>query len=106
MKLQLETLIRILSDNEAVDKNITFLIINNFTNFISNKSRIVSYERIAYQKELLKQLLADGTLKSTQSLREAFYFLNYNNDNFITYECERLKQNIENLQSKTQKIIA
>ena len=94
-----------LSKSEVIDKSLNDLIQYHFGQFFSSENISITYRDLSYHKDLLSELLL--ALKSpTKNMREALYYLNYNEDYFVTHEYERLQQILTNLQCTKQKITA
>ena len=104
LKKQLRRLVQILTKDECVDKPLINIIISDFQQFAGDETSIISYLQLSYQKELIKELLSEKALASTQHFRETLYYFNFNEDNFIAYEYERLQQLTNNLATKKEKI--
>lgn len=104
LKKQLRRLVQIFAKDDSVDKPLINIIIPGFQQFAADGSSIISYLQLSYQKELMKELLSEKALASTQSFRETLYYFNFNEDNFIAYEYERLQQLTNNLPTKKEKI--
>jgi hypothetical protein len=104
LKKQLRRLVQILTKDESVDKCLITDVMAVFQNFTDDESSNISYLQLSYQKELMKELLLEKALASTQSFRETLYYFNFNEDNFIAYEYERLQQLTNNLPAKKEKI--
>lgn len=104
IKRQLKRVNSFFVKHHEVDKRVATVIRQCIQQFVNAESRVITYTELSYQKDLLSELLAANVLKSTQSIRETLYFLNFNENNFIGYEYERLKQLTENLPSKKEKV--
>jgi len=104
LKKQLKRLVQIVAKDESVDKCLITDVMAVFQNFTDDESSNISYLQLSYQKELMKELLLEKALASTQSFRETLYYFNFNEDNFIAYEYERLQQLTNNLPAKKEKI--
>jgi hypothetical protein len=55
---------------------------------------------------LLNELLSQKVMQSTQSIKETLYYINYNEDNFVAYEFEWLKELTNERNSNQEKIAA
>lgn len=104
LEKQLSRLVEIIAKDESVDKLLINNVITVFQNFTGDESPDISYLQLSYQKELINELLAEKSLASTQSFRETLYYFNFNDDNFIAYEYERLQLLPNNLPTKNEKI--
>lgn len=100
IKKGLRKLISAVDKHEAVDKKLVHIISQSIQQFISDCSKDITYIEFAYLKNLLTELLPEKTISSTKSIREMLYYLNFNEENFIIYEYERLQQLTENLTRK------
>ncbi len=104
LKKQLYRLAQINATEEFVDKLLMNNVIVFFQNFTDNESPNISYQQLSYQQELIMELLSEKAVASTQSFRETLYYFNFNDDNFIAYEYERLQLLVNNLATKNEKI--
>ncbi len=103
---QIKRLKNILSKQESVDINLINLIYESIHRLLNDESVVITYNLYAYHKTLLNEFLTQRVMPSTQDIIEVLYFLNYNEDNFITYKYDWLKQSIDNLPSSKEKITA
>ena len=106
IKSQVKQLKQILSKQESIDTFLTNLILESIQHILSDESIIITYSQLSYHKMLLNELLSQKVMQTSQSVREALYYLNYNKDNFITYEYELLKRLITELPTNQEKIAA
>ncbi len=104
MALQLKQLITSLEKVAPVDKYLTNLIISSIRQFGSNDTNTISYSQLSYQKDILNELVSGKALLTTKAIRETLYHLNFNEDNFIAYENERLSCLTADLPTKKEKI--
>ena len=91
--------------NKLIDTQLASVIEQHLQGFINNGQRPVSYLELLYHKDLLRELISEKTMQSTQTLRELLYYLNYNEENFISYEYERLQLITGNLPTKKEQVI-
>jgi hypothetical protein len=106
IKKQVKHLKHIVSKQEGPDTILTSLVLDSIQHLLIDESTVIIYSRLSYHKMLLNELLSQKVMQSTKSLVEVLYFLNYNEDNFIMYEYDWLKQFIDNLPCNKEKIIA
>ena len=106
IKKQVKHLKHIVSKNEGTDTFLTSLVLDSIQHLLLDESIIITYSRLSYHKMLLNELLSQKVMQSTQSIMEALYYLNYNEDNFISYEYEWLKELTEELPTNQEKIAA
>jgi len=104
LKNQLSRLVQIIATDESIDKPLINNVVGVFQNFTDDESTNISYKQLSYHQELIIELLAEKALTSTQSFRETLYYFNFNDDNFIAYEYERLQLLINDLTTKNEKI--
>lgn len=90
--------------NKLIDTQLASVIEQHLQGFINNGQRPVSYVKLLYHKDLLRELISEKTMQSTQTLRELLYYLNYNEENFISYEYERLQLITGNLPTKKEQV--
>ena len=103
---QVKHLKHIVSKNEGTDTYLTSLVLNSIQHLLLDKSILITYSRLSYHKMLLNELLSQKVVQSRQSIMEALYYLNFNEDNFITYEYEWLKKLTAELHTNQEKIAA
>ena len=106
IKKQLKQLKHIVSKQESTDTFLTNLVLDSIQHLLEAESIVITYNRLSYHKMLLNELLSQKVMQSTQSIKEALYYLNYNEDNFITYEYEWLKELTSELPTNQEKIAA
>lgn len=106
IKKQLKQLKHIVSKQESTDTFLTNLVLESIQHLLLDESIVITYNRLSYHKMLLNELLSQKVMQSTQSIKEALYYLNYNEDNFITYEYEWLKELTSELPTNQEKIAA
>ncbi len=104
VKKQLKKITLTLRKNDHVDKYLADGIIEFIHQFANIRSTNITYVELSYIKKLLNELLVDKALASTKSLRETLYYFNFNEDNFISYEYERLTSHLNNLSTNIEKI--
>ena len=66
LKKQLKRLVQIVANDESVDKCLITDVMIVFQNFTDDESSNISYLQLSYQKELMKELLLEKALASTQ----------------------------------------
>ena len=90
--------------------NIDTLLINIISDIVNhllgNEIIAISYTHLTYYKTLLNELQNQKTLHSTKTIIETFHYMNFNEDNFISYEYEWLKQITEHLPTNKEKIVS
>jgi hypothetical protein len=106
IKKQLKQLKHIVSKQESSNNILTNLVLDSIQQLLEAESIAINYNRLSYHKMLLNKLLSQKVMQSTQCIKEALYYLNYNEDNFITYEYEWLKALTKELLSNQEKIAA
>jgi hypothetical protein len=106
IKKQVKQLKHIVSKQESTDSFLTNLVLNSIEHLLLADSIVITYSRLSYHKMLLSELRSQKVMQSTQSIKEALYYLNYNEDNFIAYEYEWLKELTTQLTSNQEKIAA
>jgi hypothetical protein len=103
---QLEQLKSRLEANEAIDKELTNILLQNFKAYCSIKSSGPTYNELLYQKDLMSALLSDNVLESESSIGEVLFYFNFNSDDFVIYLFEKLKAVTEAVGSIKEKIVA
>ena len=106
IKKQVKHLKHIVSKKEGTDTFLTSLVLDCIQQLLLDESTVITYSRLSYHKLLLNELLSQKVIQSLQSIIEALYYLNYNEDNFITYEYEWLKELTTELPTNQEKIAA
>lgn len=91
---------------EIIDPALTNILANNFNAFCSLKSARPTYKEVAYQKDLMNELLSGKTLKSELSIKEVLFYFNFNDDDYVTYLVEKFQAVIKPLDSIKEKIAA
>lgn len=103
---QLEQLKRCLKSGNSIGAKLSNIIVKNFERFCNQKTPNVTYNELMYQKDLMNELLTDGPLESEESLKEVLFYLNFNDNDYLAYLYERMKQMMESLSFKKEKIAA
>ncbi|MEO6508797.1 MAG: hypothetical protein ABIO02_02495 [Patescibacteria group bacterium] len=103
---QFESLKNALTKNQVIDLTLQSILFNNFNQFRLSTNAAPSYIKLAYQKDLMNELLTDGALTSENSIREILFYFNFNNDDYVAYLYEKLNAVSETQQTKKEKIIA
>lgn len=93
-----------ISKNESIDKPLADIIVQALDEFLKKNPENIPCDTLIYHKNLLTELLSGNLLLSKHAIREKLYYLNFNEEKFITYEYNRLQLAIENLQGKGEKI--
>jgi len=106
IKKQVKQLKHIVSKQESTDTFLTNLVLDSIQHLLGAESIVITYSRLSYHKMLLNELLSQKVMQSSQCIKEALYYINYNEDNFITYEYEWLKELTKELPSNQEKIAA
>ena len=104
IKKQVKHLKHIVSKQENTDTFLTSLVLDSIQHLLLDESIVITYSRLAYHKMLLNELLSQKVMQTSQSIMEALYYLNYNEDNLITYEYEWLKELTTELPTNQEKI--
>ena len=95
-----------ISKQANIDTALINIISDSFNHLLGNEIIAISYIHLAYYKTLLNELQNQKTLHSTKTIIEALHYMSFNEDNFISYEYEWLKQIAEHLPTNKNKIIA
>lgn len=106
IKKQVKQLKHTVSKQESADPFLTNLILDSIQHLLGAESIVITYSQLSYHKMLLNELLSQKVMQSTQCIKEALYYLNYNEDNFIAYENEWLKELTKELPSIQEKVAA
>jgi hypothetical protein len=103
---QLEQLKRCLKSSNSIGAKLANVVVKNFERFCNEKTSNINYNELMYQKDLMNELLTDGPLESEESLKEVLFYFNFNDYDYLAYLYERMKQLIESLSFKKEKIAA
>lgn len=106
IKKQEKQLKQIILKGDKIDTRLCSLVLENIQHFRIDESVVFTYRRLSYHKLLLNELLSSKVMQTSQSLMEALYYLNYNDDNFVNYEYEWLKELTAELPTNMHKITA
>ena len=94
------------SKQANIDNALINIISDSFNHLLGTEIIAISYSQLTYYKTLLNELQNQKTLHSTKTIIEALHYMNFNEDYFICYEYEWLKQITEHLPTNKEKIIA
>ncbi len=106
IKKQVKQLKHIVSKQKSADTFLINLVLDSIQHLLVAESIVITYSRLSYHKMLLNELLSQKVMQTSQSIKEALYYINYNEDNFITYEYEWLKELTKELPLNPEKIAA
>ena len=106
IKQQVKQLKNTVLKQESTDSFLTNIVLDSIQRLLGAKSIEITYTRLSYHKMLLNELLSQKVMQSTQCIKEALYYINYNEDNFIIYEYEWLKELTAELPTNQEKIAA
>jgi hypothetical protein len=106
IKKQVKQLKLMVSKQENTDCFLTNILLDSIQYLFTGESKVITYRLLSYQKILLNELLSQKVLQSTHGIKQALYYLNYNEDNFIAYEYEWLKELTKELLTHQEKIAA
>ena len=103
---QLEQLKQYLKSVNSIGAKLCNVIVKNFERFCNQKTTNVTYNELMYQKELMNELLADRPWESEESLKDVLFYLNFNDNDYLAYLYEKMKQMMESFSYKKEKIAA
>jgi dsDNA-binding SOS-regulon protein len=103
---QLLQLQEILELNEELDKVLKNILVYNFNSFFSIKSAAPTYNELLYQKDLMSELMTYNACQTENSISEVLFYFNFNNDDFVSYLFQKLKDLTENVDTNKEKIVA
>lgn len=101
---QIGDLCLLLEKSDPIDQHLSEIISEFFRRFMCLRARSITYEQLAYCKHLLSQFFSERETISTLRIRETFYYLNFNEENFVFYELERLKHLTEDILTRKEKM--
>lgn len=88
---QLDQLQGRLEVNDAIDRELKAVLVQNLEAFCSIRSSGPTYNELLYQKGLMSELLSDNVLASERSIREVLFYFNFNGDDYVAYLFNKLK---------------
>ncbi len=103
---QIDILKETFESNEGIDFRLTNILINNFKRFCVQKIPGATYKELLYQKDLINELLAHKMLESEVSIKEALFYFNFNDNDYISYVYYKLNALEESLSTKAEKVAA
>ena len=104
MKANAESLKKLVVSNGIEMEDIGVVVSEIIEHTITERTEINTYNQIIYYKDLFHQFLSgDGTL-TCSFIRDTLYKFNYNSENFIVNEYERLNKASSQLHSIKEKI--
>ncbi len=103
---QLVLLQKNLESSTTIDPALASILVHNFKKFCLHKATSATYNELLYQKDLMNELLADGTLASEASIREVLFYFNFNEDEYIAYEFKKLRMLTDALSTRREKVAA
>jgi hypothetical protein len=106
LRKQLKRFKTTISKQANIDTLLINIISDCFNHLLGNEIIAISYSHLTYHKTLLNELQNQKTLHSTKTIIETFHYMNFNEDNFISYEYEWLKQITEHLSTNKEKIVS
>jgi len=106
IKKQVKQLKHTVSKQESNDPFLTNIVLDSIQHFLGAESIVITYSQLSYHETLLNELLSQKVMQSTQSIKEALYYVNYNEENFITYQFEWLKELTNELQANREKVVS
>lgn len=90
LKSRMEDMKSLIEKTDAETKTIVDVLVANLRDFVGDANRRISYRIVAYYQTLLNELHELSPALSAQAVRQIFYYMNYNADEFFTLEVERL----------------
>lgn len=103
LKSQLQVLEAAVEQQEAMDLHLKDVLLNQLNAILDDSQPTITYVEIRCIEELLSELLSvvkDGT---TDKIRELLYYMNFNEEGFVAYEFQRLRQVTAHLDGPKQK---
>ena len=92
LQLQIDKLMKIIESSSMPSRELSDLLLNNFTSFCCDLKISVTYRELDYQKTLLKELIKEGVLSSEEQAREVLFYYNYNDDRYLDFIYRKLSQ--------------
>lgn len=103
---QLEQLKEILAANTGIDKELAAILEGNFNRYCTGEKKSCTYNELHYQRDLMKELLAEKVTASGAAVRDVLFYFNFNNDDYVSYACRSLNSLIGSLPTKREKLAA
>lgn len=101
---QLELLDSTLAHQQELNPQLKDLVLKTLKELFQQHSWRVTYNELKCYQELLSELLAVSSELGTEKMRELLYFMNYNEQGFVAYEFERLREMSSHLDAVKQKV--
>lgn len=103
LESQLNFLKGAVMQQDSVDLFLKEVLVNRLKTILNNECHVLTYAEVSCYTELLLELLSVVQSGSTDNIRELLYHLNYNEESFVAYEFQRLRQLTTHLESPKQK---
>ncbi len=103
---QLEQFRKYLKSRNSIGSKLAAILIRNFDKFCKQKITTVTYNELTYQKDLMNELLAEGTLLSEEHMKVVLFYFNFNDYDYIAFLYGNMKDLIEALSNKKERIAA
>jgi hypothetical protein len=103
LKSQLKNLEGAVMQQDNMDLFLKETLRKRLNAVLNDGHHVLTYAEISCFTELLSELLSVVQFGSTDNIRELLYYLNYNEETFIAYEYQRLRQLITHLESPKHK---
>lgn len=104
LKNQVQRLKITILKQENIDPSLFNFISGSIAHILNNESIKITYNQLSFHKYLLNELEKKPMALSSKVIIETLYYVNFNDDNFITYEYEWLNHLLENTTSNKEKI--
>lgn len=104
LSIQLKLLKQSFEESKVIDQELAHILLNSFNKLFAQNYSSLTYNEFFYLKDLINELLCDKLLASPTHVYEILFYLNYNNDDYVTYFLNKLSALTESLPTRAEKI--
>jgi hypothetical protein len=90
--------------HQSIEESLAAIITHYLAHFTDPSLVAITYSQLFYFKDFVKEITNEKVLLSNDAIRHVLYFLNFNDDDFVAYEFERLNLLITDFTSVNEKI--
>lgn len=103
LKRQLQELETTVKERDTMDLLLKEILVNQLNEILNDSHTVLTYAEISCFNELSAELLSVAQSGTTDNIRELLHYMNYNEDGFVAYEFQRLRQLTIHLEGPKQK---
>lgn len=78
-----------------VDPALVTILENNFCRYCNGEKSSATYIELAYQRDLLNELLSTKTPATDAGIREVLFYFNFNEDDYVTFLYRKISTDLE-----------